>query len=155
MATFDRGAIEAILPHRGPALFLEGATVVDWHVEADARWGVAHPHMTGHFPGLPIVPGVFLVEAAAQAVGIVLAMQSDPTTGRPDPNELAVLAAVKESLIHNMVRPGARVRFSVDVSPIIDNKYFSAIGSAQHEDGNKVLSVHLTVAIVNRSEITE
>mgnify|MGYP001606289747 CR=1 FL=1 len=58
-----------LLPHRDHALFLLDAVVEGPHVTGTACWADSHPHLTGHFPGLPIVPGVFLIEAAAQLGG--------------------------------------------------------------------------------------
>lgn len=149
----SRAEIEELLPHRGHALFLRNAAVEGWHVKAEAEWDVSHPHLAGHFPGLPIVPGLFLIEAAAQSVGVVLGNLPGAATGTSDRRELAVLAGVKESLLHNMVRPSQIVRFQVDVEPILDGKYFAAFGAAQDGDGNKVLTVHLNVALVQLDDI--
>jgi 3-hydroxyacyl-[acyl-carrier-protein] dehydratase len=61
------------LPHRKPFLFLQEVTELEPGVRARARqvFDPADPIFGGHFPGDPIVPGVFLSEAIAQLAGIV------------------------------------------------------------------------------------
>jgi beta-hydroxyacyl-ACP dehydratase FabZ len=67
----DIRAIEAILPHRYPFLLVDHVE----HVDAErilARKMVSRnePHFEGHFPGHPVMPGVLILEALAQAGGI-------------------------------------------------------------------------------------
>ena len=76
----DRSGIEALLPHRDPFLLLDRVT----HVDLDrallvARYSLSRAQriFEGHFPGLPILPGVLQIEMIGQA-GLVLALlQSD------------------------------------------------------------------------------
>jgi 3-hydroxyacyl-[acyl-carrier-protein] dehydratase len=147
----DRAAIEQLLRHRGHALFLHAATVTGWRVEALAYWDVTHPHLQGHFPGLPIVPGVFLVEAAAQAVGLVLGTVEQEDSGDVS-DRMPVLAALRVCRMHQMVQPGNAVRFEVEVRPIVDGKYYEATADARDADGTKILNVELNVAMVSLSE---
>lgn len=147
----DRAAIEQLLRHRGHALFLHAATVTGWHVEALACWDAAHPHLEGHFPELPIVPGVFLVEAAAQAVGLVLGTVPQEDSGDLS-DRMPVLAGFKTCRLHHMVQPGNVVRFEVEVQPIVDGKYYEAIAHARGAGGVKILNVELNVAMVPLSE---
>ncbi|MDN7429373.1 3-hydroxyacyl-ACP dehydratase FabZ family protein [Burkholderia sp. AU45388] len=148
----DRAAIEWLLQHRDHALFLHTATVQGWHVNAQACWDVAHPHLQGHFPGLPIVPGVFLIEAAAQAVGVVLGTVSRQG-GDEASGQMPVFAGLKTCRLHHMVRPGEMVWFDVDVRPVMDGKYYEATAVARDAGGIKILNVELNVAMVSRSPI--
>lgn len=70
----DRRAIERLLPHRPPALLLDGATELRPGCSATAVWRVdpALEALRGHFPDEPVVPGVLLLECMAQAAGLVL-----------------------------------------------------------------------------------
>ena len=66
--------IEAILPHRPPFLWVDRVESVEPGVRcvASKRIDPQEPFFAGHFPGEPILPGVFLVEAAAQTAGIMM-----------------------------------------------------------------------------------
>ena len=61
------------------------------------------PHLEGHFPGNPIMPGVLLVEAMAQTAGLLLPEGS-----------AALLAQIKEARFRRPVLPGDRVRIEAD-----------------------------------------
>lgn len=143
----NQAEIAALLPHRGIALFLADAIVDGSHVEGTASWPASHPHIAGHFPGLPVVPGVFLIEAAAQLGGVGLASQGAPGS------KLGMLAGVKRCLLHQPVRPEERVYFTLDIKPGIPNRIYCAEGTAKRNDGRKVLTVDLTIAIVNQDEV--
>ena len=74
MSSMDIQEIMASLPHRFPFLLIdrvlelnveEGSVVVRKNVTAN------EPQFTGHFPGVPVMPGVLIVEAMAQACAIV------------------------------------------------------------------------------------
>ncbi len=65
--SLDRTAIEALIPHRDPFLFVDGidaisAEAIAGHLEIDAT----NPIFRGHFPGDPIFPGVLQLEAIGQ-----------------------------------------------------------------------------------------
>lgn len=64
---------------------------------------VGDPHLQGHFPGNPLMPGVLLVEAMAQAAGLLL----------PDGSS-ALLAQIKEARFRRPVVPGDQVRIEAE-----------------------------------------
>jgi 3-hydroxyacyl-[acyl-carrier-protein] dehydratase len=90
---YDRKAIEEILPHREPFLFVD--RVVQLHpgkqvvAELDLKGG--EPHFAGHFPGRPVMPGVLVSEAMVQTAGLLLALSA--REGVP------VLASVPEFVV--------------------------------------------------------
>lgn len=145
---FDCTAIMQLLPHRGDALFLDSATVKGWSVEAVASWQRQHPHFVGHFPDMPVVPAVFLVEAAAQSAGVAI-MSAHGEDGKLVRNDqILVLAGIKDALIHNVVRPAEQIRLTVDVEPVFENSYFSVTAVGRNRHGEKVLSAVLMIALV-------
>jgi 3-hydroxyacyl-[acyl-carrier-protein] dehydratase len=66
----DEKEIMQVLPHRGDILFVRSLTVqAHDRFEGRAVWPGELPVLQGHFPGMPVVPGVFLIEAVAQVAG--------------------------------------------------------------------------------------
>ncbi|MDP0563350.1 MAG: 3-hydroxyacyl-ACP dehydratase FabZ [Candidatus Endonucleobacter sp. (ex Gigantidas childressi)] len=66
--------IKKILPHRYPFLLVDRVTVVDLEsnvIECVKNVSVNEPFFAGHFPGHAIMPGVMIIEAMAQAAGIL------------------------------------------------------------------------------------
>ena len=97
---------EDILPHRPPFLFLDAVTLcTDELVEAVRTFEPTEAFFAGHFPEHPIVPGVILVEAMAQA----LAYWRLHTQG----NTKILLAGVDKARFRKPVSPGDEVVFKV------------------------------------------
>jgi 3-hydroxyacyl-[acyl-carrier-protein] dehydratase len=152
--------IHRLLPHRGAALFIEEAWL---HApEGDgqaagagrAAWHAAHPVLQGHFPGLSIVPGIFLVEAVAQLAGVLLAAaarRSAAGTQAPS-TRVGVLSAVRKSLIHCPVRPGERV--DLDVLARSKGAGFFQVEGHGRVDGRKAATVEVVIGVVDPSVLT-
>jgi 3-hydroxyacyl-[acyl-carrier-protein] dehydratase len=103
----DRSAIEALIPHRAPFLWIDEILELEPGVRCVARKVVdpGEPFFSGHFPGRAITPGVFLIEAVAQTAGVMMAsavaIAADTTP---------MLAAVNRFKFLKPVAPGAVLR---------------------------------------------
>lgn len=78
----DRDAVMEILPHRDPMLFIESVlgadvTTIQAQTRVDPKWEV----FKGHFPELPIMPGVLLIETIAQAGALILGLKGAVAEG--------------------------------------------------------------------------
>jgi len=95
-----KSEIEAILPHRDPFLLLDEVTVLEPGARVVARKTITDEDCAGHFPGNPIMPGVKMVEALAQA-GAVAVLSEEENRGR-----LALFAGIDDVRFKRVVRPG-------------------------------------------------
>ncbi|WP_413229022.1 3-hydroxyacyl-ACP dehydratase FabZ [Arsukibacterium sp.] len=96
--------IMALLPHRYPFLLID--KVLDYtpgeSLTALKNVTINEPIFTGHFPGMPIFPGVLILEALAQATGIL----GFKTVTERSENELYLFAAIDEARFKKPVVPG-------------------------------------------------
>ena len=106
-----RTEIESILPHREPFLLLDevlelepGARVVARKTVREDEW-----YFPGHFPGRPVMPGVLIVEAMAQA-GAVAVLSEEENRGR-----LALFAGIDGVRFKRIVEPGYELELTCEL----------------------------------------
>lgn len=97
----------AILPHRGPALFIGEAVVFTETKTGISDLEILPSHCQGHFPGKPIFPGHFWKEIAAQLIGVTASTCLDVRNG------LGFLASSGSERFRGMAKPGDVVTVSV------------------------------------------
>ena len=110
--TLDMVEIMAILPHRYPFLLIDRVVEMERKKRIVAIKNVTanEPHFTGHFPDYPIMPGVLIVEALAQAGGALL------LTEIPDrDSKLMVFTGIENAKFRRAVVPGDQLRMEVTV----------------------------------------
>lgn len=104
LTTLDIKEIMEYLPHRYPFLLVD--RVLDYKVKetlhAVKNISFNEPQFTGHFPNTPIFPGVMIIEALAQATGLLAFL----TYGKPKENELYFLASIDQVRFRRPVVPG-------------------------------------------------
>jgi len=111
--TLDRPGIEALLPHRGDIFVCQRVTVEGPHqFKGTARWPLDNAVIEGHFPGLPVVPGVLLIEAMAQLAGAGL-LAGDPYVRSLTGDLLGVLASVRKCVFKHPVLPESDVDYTI------------------------------------------
>jgi len=108
---FGVDVIKELLPHRDPFLMLDEVIecVPNKSVTAVKHVVAEEAHFAGHFPGNPIMPGVLIVEAMAQAGGVL----SHISNGDLEPKPLYVLARVDDARFRRTVVPGERLEIRV------------------------------------------
>ena len=109
---FGRDEIERILPHRDPMLLLDDVLELEPGARVVARKLVTEANCAGHFPGNPIMPGVLMVEALAQA-GAVAVLSEEANRGK-----LALFAGIDDVRFKRIVRPGDELTLECDLETV-------------------------------------
>src|SRR5512140_1075432 len=110
--SWDITEIQQILPHRYPFLLIDRVVEIERKQRIVAIKSVTanEPFFQGHFLGFPIMPGVLIVEAIAQAGGALL------LTEIPDrDSKLMVFTGIERAKFRKPVVPGDQLRIEVDV----------------------------------------
>jgi 3-hydroxyacyl-[acyl-carrier-protein] dehydratase len=131
------------LPHRYPFLLIDGVRDCT-PGESIAAWKnvtINEPFFQGHFPGRPVMPGVLIIEAMAQAGGILSYM----TSRERNPDAIYYLAAVDEARFRRPVMPGDRLDLQVSVEAIRRGMWFYTCEAAV--DGKRAVSARITCAL--------
>lgn len=106
--------IQQILPHRYPFLLIDRVVEIErkTRIVAIKNVTINEPFFQGHFPGHPIMPGVLIVEAMAQAGATLLLSEMDPERRE---KSLAVFTGIEKAKFRRPVTPGDQLRIVVEV----------------------------------------
>jgi 3-hydroxyacyl-[acyl-carrier-protein] dehydratase len=106
----DINQIQAILPHRYPFLLIDRVVEMERKKKIVAIKNVTinEPFFAGHFPNYPIMPGVLIVEAMAQAGGAMLLTEVEDRS-----NKLIVFTGIEKARFRRPVVPGDQLRIEV------------------------------------------
>lgn len=103
--------IRAILPHRYPFLMVDAFVTQEGDAfECVKNVSYNEPFFQGHFPQEPVMPGVMIIEALAQAAAVGLAVREGQQEG-----EVGYLAAVDAAKFRRKVVPGDRLRLTGEI----------------------------------------
>ncbi|HEK85215.1 MAG: 3-hydroxyacyl-ACP dehydratase FabZ [Candidatus Saccharicenans sp.] len=142
--------IETYLPHRYPFLLVDRVVELKPGESILALKNVTYnePFFTGHFPGIKIMPGVLIVEALAQAGGILLYHST------PDPDSVfVVLSKIEEAKFRRAVVPGDQLKLFVKILKL---KTTFASFEAQASVENEVAAeARLVAGIIKKTELDE
>jgi len=112
----EREEIKNYIPHRDPFLFVDKVIELEKgsRIVAHRTFEPQEEFFKGHFPGNPIVPGVIIVEALAQAGGVLVyysfteELEADGLTG-------AYLAGLEKVRFRQIVKPGDLIKLDVSI----------------------------------------
>jgi 3-hydroxymyristoyl/3-hydroxydecanoyl-(acyl carrier protein) dehydratase len=132
----DRDAIAALVPHRDPFLFIDAITVFEKGERIVAVRTIRgdEPFFAGHFPGLPIMPGVLLIEAMAQAGVVLYTLSMDET--EDERRQTKFLGQVEARFIAPAF-PGDRLEIDLRVVRLM--KGAIAVKGAVHAGGRAIV----------------
>jgi 3-hydroxyacyl-[acyl-carrier-protein] dehydratase len=109
----DIHEILKILPHRYPLLLIDRVLELKRkeRIVAIKNVTINEPFFIGHFPGLPIMPGVLIVEAIAQAGGALLLTEIEDRS-----DKIMVFTGIERAKFRKPVSPGDQLRLEVEVT---------------------------------------
>jgi UDP-3-O-[3-hydroxymyristoyl] N-acetylglucosamine deacetylase/3-hydroxyacyl-[acyl-carrier-protein] dehydratase len=142
---FDADAIQKILPHRYPFLFVD--KIIDLIPREKAigikNVSINEPFFQGHFPGHPVMPGVLIIEAMAQVGGILLLDAQEDRT-----DKLVYFTGIDKVRFRKTVQPGDQVRFEVELVQF--RRSICRIAGKAYVADDLVCEAELMAAIVDR-----
>ena len=111
--SIDKKKIESLLPHREPMLLIDKLINIVHLKSATAIVNVRENSffVQGHFPGQPVMPGVFIVEAFGQAAAALTAYGVDP---KEYENKLVYLMSVEKTRFRNPVLPDCELHLDIE-----------------------------------------
>ena len=140
--------ILGLLPHRYPFLMIDRVLEVsDDKVIALKNVSFNEPFFQGHFPGVPVMPGVLQIEAMAQAGGILAsrAITFDPTT------HVMMFMAIDDVKFRKAVVPGDQL--IIEVVPLRKGKIFKMRGEIKVA-GQVVSSAEFLAGLAEKSKVS-
>ncbi|MBF0216149.1 MAG: 3-hydroxyacyl-ACP dehydratase FabZ [Candidatus Omnitrophica bacterium] len=144
--TLDIKQIMACIPHRYPFLLVD--RVIDYEagkwIKAIKNVTINEPHFMGHFPGEPIMPGVLMIEALAQAGGI-LAIVSEGRTGE----KLAFFMTIDQVKFRKPAVPGDQLELYVEVLKIVRSNIVKTKGEVR-VNGQVICEGELMFSVVDK-----
>ena len=134
-----------VMPHRYPFLLVDRVLeMTDTTIKAVKNVTFNEPHFLGHFPDHPVMPGVLLVEAMAQAGGFLLFSRIEDRG-----NKLIYFTGIDCCRFRRPVVPGDQVIFDVEVLSI--KRTFAKLGGKATVDGELACEATMMSAMTERS----
>ena len=137
--------IQSLIPHRYPFLLIDRILELEplKRIVAIKNVTINEPFFQGHFPGVPVMPGVLIIEAMAQAGAVLLFKEVADRE-----NKLMYFAAIEEARFRKPVTPGDQLRLEIEVI-----KYRSGYGKLSgkaYVDGVVVCEAIVTSVTTNK-----
>jgi beta-hydroxyacyl-ACP dehydratase FabZ len=140
----DINDILAVMPHRYPFLLIDRVLEMEeCSLRAMKNVTMNEPFFQGHFPGTPVMPGVLVVEAMAQAAGFLLLCQVED---RDD--KLIYFTGIDKCRFRKPVVPGDQLIFEVEV--VAKRSSFAKISGRALVDGEVVCEAQMMSAMAER-----
>jgi 3-hydroxyacyl-[acyl-carrier-protein] dehydratase len=142
----DVTRIQGLLPHRYPFLLVDRVLELEPHqrILAMKNVSVNEPFFQGHFPGHPVMPGVLVVEAMAQAGGLLTQLSLQHDGGGEKQEKLFYLVKVDNARFSRMVVPGDQLLLEVRLKRQIRN--MAQYESTARVNGKEVASAEILCA---------
>lgn len=113
----DVATIQTLIPHRYPFLLVDKVVELERNARILAVKNVTYnePFFTGHFPGRPVMPGVLMLEALAQAAGL---LAFDAMGQVPDENNIYYFVGIDSARFKRPVEPGDQLLLEASIDRV-------------------------------------
>ena len=140
----DATRIQELLPHRYPFLLVDRVLELDpnQRILAVKNVSINEPFFQGHFPGHPVMPGVLVLEALAQAGGLLTQLSASGVDAGDE--KLFYLVKIDNARFSRMVVPGDRLMLEVRLKRMIRNMAMYECSASV--DGKQVASADILCA---------
>lgn len=147
--TMDIQRIFRLLPHRYPFLLVDRVVecVPGSHIKAYKNVTVNEPFFQGHFPGIPIMPGVLILEALAQTGGLLAASGLENLEDCLE-NKIFLFTGLDGVKFRRQVVPGDRL--DMEVGNLRQKLGLCKMDARAFVDGKKAAEAEITAAMVDR-----
>ena len=140
----DINDILAVMPHRYPFLLIDRVLEMEeCSLRALKNVTMNEPFFQGHFPGTPVMPGVLVVEAMAQAAGFLLLCQVEDRD-----EKLIYFTGIDKCRFRKPVVPGDQLIFEVEL--VAKRSSFAKISGRALVDGEVVCEAQMMSAMAER-----
>ena len=145
--SIDKKKIESLLPHREPMLLIDKLTNI---VHLKSATAIVYVKKTsffvqGHFPGQPVMPGVFIVEAFGQAAA---ALTAYGINSKEYENKLVYLMSVDKARFRNPIFPDCELH--LDIEAVRSHSRVWKYKGVAKVNGKKMADAQWTATIVDR-----
>jgi 3-hydroxyacyl-[acyl-carrier-protein] dehydratase len=143
----DVNEIMKILPHRHPFLLVDRVTEIDHGTRIAAFKNVTmnEPFFTGHFPGHPVMPGVLIVEALAQAACILAIVSSDESIR----SKVTYFVGIENAKFRKPVFPGDQL--DLEVQALSNRRGIWTFSAGARVEGKLVTEAELKVTFADKA----
>jgi 3-hydroxyacyl-[acyl-carrier-protein] dehydratase len=144
LKTLDISEILDLLPHRYPFLLID--KVLDFepfdYIQAVKNVTINEPFFQGHFPGMPIMPGVLMLEALAQAGGLLFSKSRTPEPGH---EFVYFFAGIDKVKFKQIVVPGDQL--NIDIKLLVKKREFWRMQGTVHVGDKLACSAEILSAV--------
>jgi 3-hydroxyacyl-[acyl-carrier-protein] dehydratase len=146
----DINDIFKILPHRYPFLLIDRVVDIErkQRIVAIKNVTINEPFFAGHFPNLPIMPGVLIVEAIAQAGGALLLTEVEDRS-----TKLIMFTGIERAKFRKPVVPGDQLRIEVELKAwrAVENMIAVRMEGKAYVEGQRVAEASVKCQLVDTS----
>ena len=143
----NKEEIKSLIPHREPFLFLDKCNIIEIGIKGIGyrKFLPNEFFLKGHFPSMPIIPGVVIVEALAQTAGVVVSKKFSDQK-----NKSVLFMSISKAKFRKPVFPNDEISFEVNIINKVKSVY-KFLGNAFNRNAQKVCEAEFSAMITDKS----